>query len=202
MVGIRDPLPLTDGRQLFRPEFAPYDKDGSGLVIEGHGVDPDIVVDNDPAKEFRGEDQQLDKGIEVILEELKTKGRELAAHPAVPEPETHEGHGPDPEVWRPEAVGTLAMRKAPAPIAVLSGSFEFLQGQRRPLGPAGRLPLLVDPELAVVCGRHRGNLPAHQRHLRLALLLRRALHRRVAGRFVRWGVLLQRGNPGHGRLRP
>ena len=84
VVGIRDPLPLTDGGQLFRPEFAPYDKDGAGWVIEGHGVDPDIVVDNDPAKEFRGEDQQLDKGIEVILEELKTKGRELPPIPPYP----------------------------------------------------------------------------------------------------------------------
>lgn len=84
VVGIRNPLPLTDGGQLFRPEFAPYDKDGSGWVIEGHGVDPDIVVDNDPAKEFRGEDQQLDKGIEVILEELKTKGRELPPIPPYP----------------------------------------------------------------------------------------------------------------------
>ena len=53
-------------------------------VIEGHGVDPDIVVDNDPAREFRGEDQQLDKGIEVILEELKTKGQTLPPPPAWP----------------------------------------------------------------------------------------------------------------------
>ena len=62
VVGIRNPLPLTDGGQLFRPEFAPYSKDGKDWVIEGHGVDPDIVVDNDPAKEFKGEDQQLDRG--------------------------------------------------------------------------------------------------------------------------------------------
>ena len=31
VVGIRNPLPLTDGGQLFRPEFAPYAKDGKGL---------------------------------------------------------------------------------------------------------------------------------------------------------------------------
>ncbi len=85
VVGIRNPLPLADGGQLFRPEFAPYSKDGTGWVIEGHGVDPDIVVENDPGKEFRGEDQQLDKGIEVILEELKTKGRELPPIPPFPD---------------------------------------------------------------------------------------------------------------------
>ena len=84
VVGIRNPLPLTDGGQLFRPEFAPYSKDGKGWVIEGHGVDPDIVVDNDPAKEFKGEDQQLDKGIEEIQTELKTKRYDLPPVPPYP----------------------------------------------------------------------------------------------------------------------
>jgi tricorn protease len=84
VIGIRDPLPLSDGGQLFRPEFAPYSKEGKGWIIESHGVDPDIVVDNDPAKEFRGEDQQLDKAIEVIQEELKTKGYELPPIPPYP----------------------------------------------------------------------------------------------------------------------
>jgi tricorn protease len=84
VVGIRGTLPLTDGGYLNRPEFAPYSKDGNGWVIEGHGVDPDIVVDNDPAHEFKGDDQQLDKAIEVILEELKTKGKDLPPVPPYP----------------------------------------------------------------------------------------------------------------------
>jgi tricorn protease len=84
VIGIRDPLPLSDGGQLFKPEFAPYSKDGKSWLIEGHGVDPDIVVDNDPTKEFKGEDQQLDKGIEEIQTELKTKGYELPPVPPFP----------------------------------------------------------------------------------------------------------------------
>lgn len=84
VVGISGSLPFTDGGDLRKPEFAPYAKDGKSWIIEGHGVDPDIVVDNDPAREFRGEDQQLDKGIMVILEELKTKGRTLPPPPAWP----------------------------------------------------------------------------------------------------------------------
>lgn len=75
VVGIRGSLPFVDGGMLMRPEFTFYSVDGRQWLIEGHGVDPDIVVDNDPAREFRGEDQQLDKAIEVILEELKTKER-------------------------------------------------------------------------------------------------------------------------------
>ncbi len=70
VVGIRGSLPLIDGGDLRKPEFAPFDENGN-WVIEGYGVEPDIVVDNDPAKEYVGEDQQLNKAIEVILEQLK-----------------------------------------------------------------------------------------------------------------------------------
>ena len=85
MVGISGSLPFTDGGSLNKPEFAPYAKDGKNWIIEGHGVDPDIVVDNDPTREFKGEDQQLDKAIEVILEELKTKTQTLPPPPAWPD---------------------------------------------------------------------------------------------------------------------
>jgi tricorn protease len=84
VVGIRNPLPLTDGGQIFRPEFAPYSKEGKGWVIEGHGVDPDIVVDNDPSKEFRGEDEQLNRAIEEIQKDMKTKGYQLPPVPPYP----------------------------------------------------------------------------------------------------------------------
>jgi tricorn protease len=84
VVGIRGSLPLLDGGFLNKPEFAPYDKDGKGWIIEGHGVEPDIVVDNDPAREFAGIDDQLNKAIEVILEEMKTKAKELPPVPPYP----------------------------------------------------------------------------------------------------------------------
>lgn len=70
VVGIRGSMPFIDGGDLRRPEFAPFDENGN-WVIEGYGVDPDIVIDNDPAKEYAGEDEQLNKAIEVILEQLK-----------------------------------------------------------------------------------------------------------------------------------
>ncbi len=71
VIGIRGSLPFVDGGSLNKPEFASYDLEGKKWPIENHGVDPDIVVDNDPAEEFRGNDQQLNRGIEVILEELR-----------------------------------------------------------------------------------------------------------------------------------
>jgi len=85
VVGIRGSLPLLDGGSLFKPEFAAYGASGEGWIIEGRGVDPDIVVDNDPAKEFAGIDEQLNKALEVILEELKTKGQELPPIPPYPD---------------------------------------------------------------------------------------------------------------------
>ncbi len=84
VIGIRNPLPLIDGGQQFKPEFAPYSKDGKGWIIESHGVDPDIVVDNDPAKEFHGEDQQLDRAIQEVQQEIKTKGYTLPPIPPFP----------------------------------------------------------------------------------------------------------------------
>lgn len=71
VVGIRGSLPMIDGGVLNKPEFAPFDIEGKEFIIEGYGVDPDIEVLNDPAREYAGEDEQLNKAIEVILEELK-----------------------------------------------------------------------------------------------------------------------------------
>jgi tricorn protease len=81
VVGIRNSLPLVDGGTLNRPEFAPFSKDGKEWVIEGHGVDPDIVVDNDPSKEFHGEDEQLNRAIEEIQKDMKTKNYSLPSSP-------------------------------------------------------------------------------------------------------------------------
>jgi tricorn protease len=81
VVGIRGSLPLLDGGTLNRPEFSRYDVEGKRWVMEGYGVDPDIVVDNDPAREFAGQDDQLDKAIAVILEELKTKEKNVPSPP-------------------------------------------------------------------------------------------------------------------------
>jgi len=83
VVGIRGSLPFIDGGDLRKPEFAPFSTEGK-WIIEGHGVDPDIVVDNDPAKEYEGIDQQLNKAIEVILDELKDY-KELPAVPPFPD---------------------------------------------------------------------------------------------------------------------
>lgn len=83
VVGIRGSLPFIDGGTLNRPEFAPFDL--TGWVIEGHGVDPDIVIDNDPAREYAGIDDQLNKAIEVLMDELKTQEKNIPPIPPFPD---------------------------------------------------------------------------------------------------------------------
>jgi tricorn protease len=84
VVGIRGSLPLVDGGTLNKPEFSRFDIEGKKWIIEGHGVEPDIEQDNDPAKEFAGIDEQLNKGIEVILEKLKKEEKKLPEVPPFP----------------------------------------------------------------------------------------------------------------------
>jgi tricorn protease len=85
VVGIRGSLPFIDGGFLMKPEFAHYNSTGTNWVIEGHGVDPDIVVENDPAKEYAGDDQQLTRAIDEMKEELKNWPKELPPIPAFPD---------------------------------------------------------------------------------------------------------------------
>ncbi len=84
VVGIRGSLPFIDGGSLHRPEFAHYSADGKKWIIEGHGVEPDIEIRNDPALEYEGIDQQLNKAIEVILDELKNYPESLPEPPPFP----------------------------------------------------------------------------------------------------------------------
>ena len=72
IVGISGSLPFIDGTDLRVPFFTSYSMEGEWM-IENHGVDPDILIDNDPVKEWNGEDQQLDRAIEEVMKELKTR---------------------------------------------------------------------------------------------------------------------------------
>jgi tricorn protease len=83
VIGIRGTLPFVDGGSLNKPEFGSYDVNGKEWIIENQGVVPDIIVDNDPWLEFSGNDQQLTRGIEVIMEELRN-WRPLPPPPPLP----------------------------------------------------------------------------------------------------------------------
>ena len=70
--GIRGEWRVMDGGYVTIPEFAMYGSDSQWL-IENHGVEPDIVVENEPADLLAGHDKQLETGIAVLMEKLKGK---------------------------------------------------------------------------------------------------------------------------------
>ena len=73
IVGISGPLPYMDGTDIRVPFFTSFDPKTGEWIIENHGVDPDILIDNDPVKEWNGEDQQLNRAIEEVMKELKNR---------------------------------------------------------------------------------------------------------------------------------
>jgi tricorn protease len=83
LVGITGYPPLVDGATVTAPAFAFYKKDGN-WGIEGHGVDPDIEVVDDPALMTNGGDPQLDAAIKQMLNELKARPYVAPKRPAYP----------------------------------------------------------------------------------------------------------------------
>lgn len=70
LIGITGAPQLIDGGSITVPTFRMYDPDGKWFK-EGHGVDPDIDVPEDPGKLAKGIDVQLEKGIETVMQLLK-----------------------------------------------------------------------------------------------------------------------------------
>jgi len=84
LVGIQGGPPLLDGARTSVPAFAFYETDGT-WGIEGHGVDPDIEVVDDPALMVGGRDPQLEAAVEHLLGELERNPHRPPARPAYPD---------------------------------------------------------------------------------------------------------------------
>ena len=78
--GIRGFIPLMDGGYITRPEFSRYDLN-SQWVVENHGVQPDIVVENRPEQVVKGQDPQLEKAIEVVMKDIQAHPKKLPPRP-------------------------------------------------------------------------------------------------------------------------
>lgn len=80
--GIRGYWKLLDGGYITIPEFSLYGLD-SQWIIENHGVEPDIEVDNLPEAVMAGKDPQLDAGIKSIMDKLKAQPMNVPKPPAL-----------------------------------------------------------------------------------------------------------------------
>ncbi len=78
--GIRGYWPLEDGGYITIPEDALYGLD-SQWVIENHGVEPDIEVDDLPGDLMAGRDAQLEAAVKVIMDKLAAEPMKLPAPP-------------------------------------------------------------------------------------------------------------------------
>jgi tricorn protease len=83
LVGISGNPGLIDGGSTTAPTFGFYEKDGT-WGVEGHGVDPDMVVVDDPAKMQNGGDPQLDAAITLMLAEIEKNGYKPPKKPTYP----------------------------------------------------------------------------------------------------------------------
>jgi tricorn protease len=83
VVGINGWGPVIDGGDVYVPQFATASSDGA-YVIEGHGVEPDIVVDEDVAAQLAGRDPQLDRAISELEKALAERPVALPPRPADP----------------------------------------------------------------------------------------------------------------------
>ncbi len=73
LVGISHNLPLVDGGGVTMPDFGMWDAATAQWVVENHGVDPDIEVENPPHELAAGRDPQLERAIEYVNEQLRTR---------------------------------------------------------------------------------------------------------------------------------
>lgn len=83
LVGIGQIPVLMDGGHVTSPSVAFFSPKGE-WDVENHGVDPDVVVDQDPKAVAEGHDPQLEKAVAVALEELAKHPSEQPARPAYP----------------------------------------------------------------------------------------------------------------------
>ncbi len=83
LVGVSMFLTMIDGGGLSAPDYRIYDPEGN-WVVENVGVEPDIVVDLHSEEIARGYDAQLMKGIEVLLEKIKSEPMTWPKHKPFP----------------------------------------------------------------------------------------------------------------------
>ncbi len=82
LVGVLGYPELLDGGVVTAPNLAFFDENGFG--IENVGTPPDIEVEQWPADVINGKDPQLEKAIQIVMEELKQHPVKKAPAPVAP----------------------------------------------------------------------------------------------------------------------
>jgi len=83
LVGILNGQTTIDNGTVQQSNNSFYNAQGK-WIVENHGADPTILIDNDPGSVVAGRDPQLDKAIQTALENLKKKPFVFPAKPPYP----------------------------------------------------------------------------------------------------------------------
>jgi tricorn protease len=83
LVGIGGYPTLIDGGGVTAPRYAIYGLNGE-WEVEGHGIAPDVEVEELPKDVAAGHDEQLERAVAIVLEQLKQHPIPTAPIPAYP----------------------------------------------------------------------------------------------------------------------
>jgi tricorn protease len=95
LVGIGGYPALLDGGQVTAPHFAFWSPEGA-WEVENHGVAPDVKVELDPKAWRAGRDPQLERAIQIALDELKKHPPTQYQRPPYPNYHRPAGASPSP----------------------------------------------------------------------------------------------------------
>lgn len=84
LVGIAGQKALVDGGFVTSPEFGLYDTDSGKWIAENNGIEPDIEVDARPDLVAKGQDPQLEKAVDYLLDQLAKHPKPKPQRPDFP----------------------------------------------------------------------------------------------------------------------
>ncbi|HEY2683362.1 MAG TPA: PDZ domain-containing protein [Steroidobacteraceae bacterium] len=90
LVGIGGYPQLLDGGSVTAPRYAIYGTTGD-WEVEGHGIAPDVEVEELPKDVAAGHDAQLERAVAIVLQQLKE--HPVAPSPIPPYPNYHKNDG-------------------------------------------------------------------------------------------------------------
>jgi tricorn protease len=92
LVGIGGYPELIDGGSVTAPRYAIYGLNGD-WEVEGHGIAPDVVVEELPADVAHGHDMQLERAVALVLEQLRAHPPTIPPVPPYPNYHVQDGLG-------------------------------------------------------------------------------------------------------------
>jgi tricorn protease len=92
LVGISGYPKLLDGGAVTAPRYAIYGLSGD-WEVEGHGIAPDVEVEELPKDVAAGHDAQLERAVSIVLQQLKEHPVPVPAIPPYPNYHEHDGLG-------------------------------------------------------------------------------------------------------------